>query len=318
MLYIIVNPASKSGKGKKKWESLKQELDQRSMVYQALFTQKDKGAGECVKQIIEGILSAGRPDEDKIKAPSLQNTICVLGGDGTMNEVVNALEDHHNIALAYLPAGSSNDFARALGLSHLPKDYLARLKKPSAKYADSGLVTLSRGRLRRFCVSCGFGLDAAVCEEALDSKWKSFLNKIGLGKLIYAGIALKKLIFAPVCDCDIILEDGTLRHFEKFLFGAVMIQPYEGGGIKFAPMADCHDGKFDICIVAGLKKWRALYLLPLAFFGLHVGAKNVYFFKTGSITFKAGKPLDVHTDGEPCGKQQEIQLICRKNRLKFL
>ena len=183
---------------------------------------------------------------------------------------------------------------------------------------DTGLMTTPSGKKRQFCVSCGIGLDAATCKEALNSKLKDILNRIGLGKLTYAGIALKQLISAPVADCDVILADGTVHHLEKFLFGVAMIHPYEGGGIKFAPHASCTDGEFDICIVAGLRKWRALYLLPLAFFGKHVGKKSVYMFKSSSVTFKTGKPLVVHTDGEYAGTRQEITLTCQQNNLNFI
>lgn len=53
---------------------------------------------------------------------------------------------------------------------------------------DLGTVTYEDGQSRLFCVSCGIGYDAAVCEEALHSKMKNVLNKIGLGKLTYLSI----------------------------------------------------------------------------------------------------------------------------------
>ena len=152
----------------------------------------------------------------------------------------------------------------------------------------------------------------------MDSRLKDILNRIGLGKLTYAGIALKQLISAPSCGCSVTFEDGVKKHFDKLLFAVSMIQPYEGGGIQMAPMADCHDGLFDVMIVAGLKKWRALYLLPLAFFGLHTKARNVYFYKVRKLVIETDVPLIVHADGEYCGKQQKIALTCQKNGLKFI
>ena len=71
-------------------------------------------------------------------------------------------------------------------------------------------------------------------------------------------------------------------------------------------------------IVADLRKWSALYLLPMAFFGLHTKAKNVYFFKSTSMTLQTDTPLIVHTDGEYCGKQNKITLSCQKDGLKYL
>ncbi len=320
MLHIIVNPASKSGLGKEKWELLKQELNKNSIVYQVYFTQKKTGATGCVNTILENLSNT---DADTHPQRAAQNIICVLGGDGTMNEVTNALylakpDAGKEFALAYLPTGSSNDLARALHITPSYEDFISRVKKGDVQSIDAGLMTTPSGKQRRFCVSCGIGLDAATCKEALSSKLKDTLNRIGLGKLTYAGIAVKQLVSAPVTDCDVILADGTVHHLEKFLFGVAMVHPFEGGGIKFAPKADCTDGEFDICIVAGLRKWRALYLLPLAFFGKHVGKKSVYMFKSSSVTFRTSTPLVVHTDGEYAGTRQEITLTCQQNNLKYL
>ncbi|MBD5541739.1 MAG: diacylglycerol kinase family lipid kinase [Lachnospiraceae bacterium] len=306
MLYIIVNPASKSGLGRKKWETFKEKLNQNSIVYEVFFTDKQNGATRCAKEILGKI----RPDSSDI--------LCVLGGDGTINEAVNAFDGIKDIPLAYLPTGSSNDLARSLHLVSSPDELIRHIKNPITNMADTGMLQTANGKKRHFCVSCGIGYDAAVCKEALDSKLKDALNRLGLGKLTYAGIALKQLFSVPSCGCDITFEDGSTKHFDRLLFAVSMVQPYEGGGIRMAPMADCHDGLFDVMVVAGLRKWRALYLLPLAFFGLHTKAKNVYFFKVRKLVIETEVPLIVHADGEYCGKQQKITLSCQKNGLKFI
>ena len=306
MLYIIVNPASKSGLGRKKWETFKEKLNHNSIVYEVFFTDKQNGATRCAKEILGKI----RPDSSDI--------LCVLGGDGTINEAVNAFDGIKDIPLAYLPTGSSNDLARSLHLVSSPDELIRHIKNPITNMADTGMLQTANGKKRHFCVSCGIGYDAAVCKEALDSKLKDALNRLGLGKLTYAGIALKQLFSVPSCGCDITFEDGATKHFDRLLFAVSMVQPYEGGGIRMAPMADWHDGLFDVMVVAGLRKWRALYLLPLAFFGLHTKAKNVYFFKVRKLVIETDVPLIVHADGEYCGKQQKITLSCQKNGLKFI
>ena len=121
MLYIIVNPASKSGMGKRKWEAFKEKLNQNSIVYEVFFTDKQNGATKCAKEVLEK-MGSGSSD-----------VLCVLGGDGTINETVNALNGTENITLAYLPTGSSNDLARSLQLASSPDELIRRIKKPAAR-----------------------------------------------------------------------------------------------------------------------------------------------------------------------------------------
>ena len=329
MLYIIVNPASKSGLGRKRFELLKNEFNKNHIVYEVFFTEKKFGAGKCVKTILERI------DRDKTKNP----VIAVLGGDGTVNETVNALYPRTDVAIAYLPTGSSNDLARALEVSPDPVEFVKQYRiwmnknkntntnkvidtdKDMILNQDLGLLTDETSpakKKRAFAVSCGIGLDAAVCKETNNSVIKDILNRFHLGKLSYVAIAVKQILSARQTSCDITLADQSCHHFEKVLFIVTMIQPYEGGGIKMAPMADGNDGLFDVMVVSNLHPLRAFYLLPMAFFGKHVNSRCVHFFKTESLTIHAKDAMTVHVDGEYAGELNQIQLNCKKNMLSFI
>lgn len=343
MLYIIVNPASKSGLGRKRFELLKNEFNKNHIVYEVFFTEKKFGAGKCVKTILERI------DRDKTKNP----VIAVLGGDGTVNETVNALYPRTDVAIAYLPTGSSNDLARALEVSPDPVEFVKRYRiwmdknkntnknknentneninkntnqvidtdKDMILNQDLGLLTDETSpakKKRAFAVSCGIGLDAAVCKETNNSVIKDILNRFHLGKLSYVAIAVKQILSARQTSCDITLADQSCHHFEKVLFIVTMIQPYEGGGIKMAPMADGNDGLFDVMLVSDLHPLRAFYLLPMAFFGKHVNSRCVHFFKTESLTIHTKDAMTVHVDGEYAGELNQIQLNCKKNMLSFI
>lgn len=309
MLYIVVNPASKSGIGKKRFELLKAELNKNHIVYQPFFTDKKYGAKRCVENIVQ-----------KIGEHNIQNpVIAILGGDGTVNEVMSALPLNSNISIAYLPTGSSNDLARSLEISSSPADFVKTYKEKKYKNTDFGQFTdISSGKKTGFCVSCGIGLDAAVCKETNASPVKDILNRMHLGKLSYVAVALKQICTAKQTSCDIILSNGNAYHFEKVLFIVTMIQPYEGGGIMMAPMADCHDGEFDIMVVSDLHRLQALYLLPLAFSGKHTKAKPITFLKAQSLTIKTADPMTVHTDGEYVGELNEILLQCVKDGVIYL
>ena len=161
-------------------------------------------------------------------------------------------------------------------------------------------------------------LDAAVCKETNNSVIKDILNRFHLGKLSYVAIAVKQILSARQTSCDITLADQSCHHFEKVLFIVTMIQPYEGGGIKMAPMADGNDGLFDVMVVSNLHPLRAFYLLPMAFFGKHVNSRCVHFFKTESLTIHTKDAMTVHVDGEYAGELNQIQLNCTKNMLSFI
>ena len=186
---------------------------------------------------------------------------------------------------------------------------------------DLGLLTDETSpakKKRAFAVSCGIGLDAAVCKETNNSVIKDILNRFHLGKLSYVAIAVKQILSARQTSCDITLADQSCHHFEKVLFIVTMIQPYEGGGIKMAPMADGNDGLFDVMVVSNLHPLRAFYLLPMAFFGKHVNSRCVHFFKTESLTIHTKDAMTVHIDGEYAGELNQIQLNCKKNMLSFI
>ncbi len=244
MYYVIVNPASKSGKGHAIWTGLEPIFQEQNVPYRVLYS---KGVGHVTKAVAK--LTA--PDKNGKAKPLVK--LIILGGDGTVNEALQGIQDFERIWLGYIPTGSSNDLARDLQLPKDPSVILRRILDGGySRTMDLGLLTYTdtsgeRSRIRTnavhsqryFAVSSGIGFDAAVCEEALSSRFKNILNKMKLGKLTYLIIALRQLIAAKSASCDIYLDDGqTPIHFDRFLFTAFMIHKYEGGGFKFCPMAD--------------------------------------------------------------------------------
>lgn len=172
---------------------------------------------------------------------------------------------------------------------------------------------------RFFAVSSGIGFDAAVCEEALTSRFKSTLNKLGLGKLTYLTIALQQLIAAKRVSCDIYLdEEQTPIHIDRLLFTAFMIHKYEGGGFQFCPMADDSDGKLDLCIVGSLPKPVILAALPTAFFGKHYIFSSIRHYAASKVRFQTSIPLWVHTDGEVYTKSNSITVSCLPQKIKLM
>lgn len=306
MYYIIVNPSAKSGMGQKQWNELKAFLEKEKMTYVLHLTKSARDTVDYTRKI-----TGQKTENEKIN-------LVVLGGDGTLNCVVNGICNTQNVKVTYLPAGTSNDFARALGLNKKQFSILRQAKKKddAGKICDVGTVDFDKYS-GRFMVSCGVGYDAATCEEVMHTPAKGVFNKLGLGKLVYLAVALKQLYNLKPVSADLYLEDGSSMHFNHLYFAVFMQQKYEGGGFCFCPRANCEDGLLDVCVVADISKLKALSLFPLAAKGTHVGHKGVYQLRTKGATIKLDTPLFVHTDGEIAGKSDQVTIGSLEHPLHF-
>ena len=299
---FIVNPKASSGNGELIWNQIAPELMKRQVEYEVRFTDPVHGATKVAADIT---------------ADGGEHTLVVVGGDGTMNEVVNGICDCGKVTLGCIPTGSGNDFVRAV---HLPKDAMrARegvLRQERTVALDVGEM-MCGGEKHRFAVSTGIGFDAAVCHQVAVTKLKSLLNKFKAGSLIYLGIALQRLMKEPLVNCRLILDGGEPKNFAKTYFVAVMNHPYEGGGFFFCPKAEIGDGCLDVIVVSALSRLKVLFLLPTAFFGKHVNFKGVDVYRCKEAEIELEQPLPVHTDGEviPAADKMTVSLCGAQARL---
>lgn len=304
--HFILNPASRSGKGQQLWDTVIEPYLQAAQVhYEAHFSRE---AGD-ISRLTQEIASADNTEPHRI---------VILGGDGTMDEALQGIPDLSRVALGYIPIGSGNDFTRDMPI---PRDPLKALKlileTKDTTAVDIGTTTYEDGSSHRFIVSSGIGFDAAVCEETNRSDMKGFLNKIGLGKLTYLGVALKQLFASKAISCQIRLDDGEPISIQKILFVAFMNHMYEGGGFKFAPQADYRDGLLDLCVVGDLSKALILVALPTAFFGKHYIFRGITAYRAQKIEIQTSAPLWVHTDGEVARRSDRLTVTCQKQALQM-
>lgn len=322
MYYCIINPSARSGRGGNIWEILENKFKKAGVPFKVVFT---NGPGHAIK-VAAKLTSKDHKDDD------LPLKIVVMGGDGTLNEVISGIQDFNKVLLGYIPVGSSNDFVRDMNFPKNKEELMDRIiEGKELRRVDLGKLhynhmtkTLSRlhdadlSDTRYFDVSSGIGFDAAVCEEALASDTKNFLNKIGLGKLTYLTIAIRQIASAEKIPCDIELDDGQTLHLDHFMFIAAMIHPYEGGGFKFAPNAIHNDGLFDICVIGDLSLPLCFIAMPLAYVGKHYKIKGTYYYKARKITIKTALPIWVHTDGEVYMKSDSITMECLEKKLALM
>lgn len=307
MYHIIINPASRSWKGLQIWKKqIEPALQSKNVTYRSYFSEKTGDVARLAKQITSS--PGTRP-----------LTLIILGGDGTVNEALQGIQDTSEIILGYIPTGSSNDLARDLKLPKVPLAALELiLQKGKPTFMDLATLTYDDGSLRRFAVSCGIGFDAAVCEEALHSKIKLVLNKLGLGKLTYLGIALKQLFAAKAVSCKLSLDNKPPIDIKTVLFVTAMLHRYEGGGFMFCPDADSGDGLLNICAVGDIPKLLVLLALPTAFWGKHYIVKGITPYTASRIHIETSKPLWVHTDGEVTRKSRSFTVSCQAKAIRII
>lgn len=312
MFYILVNPASGSGRGKKYWEQLEPLLKEENISYEVYFSEYP---GHLFSQIRE------------ITQKEFSPHLIILGGDGTFNEALQCIEHFDRVTLSYIPTGSSNDLARDIGLKKDPVENMKHLlNEPQERKMDIGSVYYentqsaeSVAEKRYFAVSCGIGFDAKVCKDVAVSKAKQTFNKFGLGKLVYLAIALKTLFQStPVSGKIMIPEVEKDIPITNLLFNVAMNHRYEGGGFKFTPDAKDNDGFLDLCLVSNVSRLKVLAVLPTAFSGNHVGVKGVDIYKTAAFSMKTEIPLCIHTDGEALADANFISVECKANQIKFV
>lgn len=247
---------------------------------------------------------------------------------------MQGIADFSRTRFSYIPTGSSNDLARDAGISRNPLEALERiLSSAREQRMDVGFLHYNTAYLpeasrpadvppdRRFLVSCGIGFDAGVCQEAMKSRMKDFLNKVGLGKLTYLGIALKQLMRSGRDSAELFIDENSPSaksvRLPGLMFIACMSHCYEGGGFYFCPGADAADGMLDLCTVSGVPKWKVLLVLPTAFQGKHYRYNGVERYGGQTIHIRTSAPLWVHTDGEVACRSDDITVSCSKQLLRF-
>lgn len=307
MYHFIVNPKSSSGRGIRFWWTVKEELDRRNVSYTVSFTKHIGHATELANQIC-------------VSGTDIKN-IVILGGDGTMNEVLNGIDDYTKVLLGYIPSGSSNDLARSLKIPKNPIEALNNILKPTKfKYLDYGIINFLDIDLppRKFICSSGMGYDASVCHEVQSSPLKKRLNWIGAGKFVYITIAIKQLLMLKSRSATLIVDGRKKDTYHKVFLVSNMIHKYEGGGVLMAPNADPCDGKLSTCLVHSMNRIKAFLLLPTIFTGTHIKHKGVEAFHCSEIEIIMDRPSAVHTDGEILSFCSHIKVSCVREQIRMI
>ncbi|WP_434311338.1 diacylglycerol/lipid kinase family protein [Hominifimenecus sp. rT4P-3] len=306
MLRFIINPHSRSGKGKKIWENLKSLLPQ-DLIYQQFFTEYPGHGSKLAAQLTK---------EKEEPAP----IVTIMGGDGSLNEALNGFHMENAPVLGYLPTGSGNDFARGMKLPADPAQALAHILNPKYFYQlDYGAVCYgdkARPASRRFLVSCGMGYDAAVCHQMNQTKIKKLLNAVHMGKISYLIIGIQQIIHCRFTDGTLKVDKQASIPLKNIAFISCHNLPYEGGGFPFAPGAKVDDGYLDLCIVTAKSRLRFTAVLFTAMLGgRHTRLNGVKLIRCREASLRLNAPLPLHTDGEVLGFYYGMEITCHPREL---
>lgn len=306
MYHFITNPKASSGNGMKVWKQIKKILKEEKIEYKGYSLKSAEETTEFVKKLTA-------PGQGK------ECHIVVLGGDGTLNAVLNGIVDFEHTILSCIRTGSGNDFARNMGISkNATKAIRHLMDSPEETQLDYGMATYVSGNKtyhHRFIISSGVGYDADICEEVAHSGLKKVLNRIGLGKLVYVMIGMKQ-IFTRVNAGAVVSLDGEAYNVPALFFTVGMIHEKEGGGVPFCPGANPTDGLLDVCLVKAMPKWKLLLAVSLVYLKKHFWFKNITAHRCEKMIVELREPQWFHIDGETSCKIERIAMEC-KSGLRF-
>ncbi|WP_430784683.1 diacylglycerol/lipid kinase family protein [Virgibacillus flavescens] len=283
MHIFIVNPKAGNGRAKKVFSKIaKSDLYQQinSLV---MFT-KYPGHAEEITSCLH------------LKYSNI-TCLIVIGGDGTIHEVLNGLQDKA-ISIAYIPGGSGNDFARGCGIKGKPLLLFQQIvKDPSTFPYWLGNYEIN-GTPRHFVNSFGFGFDAAITHAANKSIYKKILNLFRLATFTYS-IALLHLLFRfrPI---DVVL---TIDDKKRFIPNCWMVtaanHPFYGGGMKIIPDAQIQPDTFPVLILHSISRLKVLALFITVFSGKHINFKEVEIVQVHELEIAANTVAYYQVDGQP-------------------
>ncbi|WP_018131450.1 diacylglycerol/lipid kinase family protein [Effusibacillus pohliae] len=270
---LIVNQQAGKGKTKRRWPELQRQLERFGIRYDVHLTSRPKEATEVARQ-----------------AAAQYARVIAVGGDGTVNEVVNGLAGQP-AAFGVLPSGTGNDFARMLQIPNNP--YLAVQRLAVANERPADLLQLNGTYIAG---AIGIGFDGAVAEDIDRAPWKKHA-----GSFAYVLGVLKLLFQFPPFTLRLQIDDRELL-FPKCWLAAIGNSKFYAGGMKICPDAQHDDGLLDICVVHNLTQFELLKLLPSVFSGRHVLHPNIVCLQGKSVRVRTDRPVPMHGDGEIFGK----------------
>lgn len=241
--------------------------------------------------------SAGHMTELARRAAQEYDLLVVVGGDGTLNEVVHGIGGGEAPPVALVPRGTGRDFARSFGIGPGFDDAIRTALSGETRVLDLGRVSYrawSGGDAEGWFANVGgIGISGAIARRA-NEQTKAFG-----GRLSYLAAIVSVFRRWQVSELELDV-DGERRSglmHEVFVANGA----YLGGGLRMCPEADPGDGLFDVLALGHLTKRDLALTLPKAYSGRHLPHPKAELLRGRVVTVEAGQPLPLQLDGEQPG-----------------
>ncbi len=282
---LIVNPNAGIGKCLKNWPTIQKLIKRAKIEFVFEMTERKGHAIEITKEFIEKGF----------------RKLIVVGGDGTLNEVVNGIFmqkdiDPNTITIGMIPVGLGNDWCRTFQVPLKYIDAIKLIRDGKTVVQDIGLVDFHDNGVpnRYFANVAGIGFDATVAHAA------NKLKDQGKGNaLSYMLILLKTLL--KYNSKHMHLTIGEQEFKERMFSIGIGIGQYNGGGMKQLPNAIANDGLLDITVIKRISKWTVVKELKGLYDGSFIHHPKIEALQNTGVSF-AHNQLEIETDGESVGK----------------
>ncbi len=282
----IMNPVSGGAKGAAECKLVLTELDKAGIKYAAHSTKHQKNGIELAKAAIEGGA----------------RHIIGIGGDGTVNEMVNGILSQttvpsSEVTLAIIPIGTGNDTVKTLKIPTDKRAAVSLISKGNTRLIDAGevLSTYPEGVQNRFFVNiAGLGFDASVVEVANQGKASS-------GKWTYLKALLTSLSGYEPTQVTVTFDDNNTITDSMYSINIANCK-YSGGGMLFGPKADPSDGLLDTALFRNFTKWGLIFNIGKLYSGTIDKLEKVNIIKAKKIVIDSDTPIYVEVEGELLGQ----------------
>jgi len=286
---VVVNPNAGSRKGEKDWPKISRLLNDRLFKYEAVFTERRKHAIELTSTAIQKGLKR----------------IIVVGGDGTLNEVVNGIFNQNfipssEILLGMIPVGTGNDWGRMYDLPKKYKKAIQVIREEKVFTQDVGHIQFhsTKGQEERYFVNVsGMGYDALVALKTNKMKDRGRGGTLTYLMNIFTGLFQYRNTHFNIRVDDKEVFSG------KVLSMNLGICKYNGGGLMQVPDAIPDDGLLDITVIKGISKMTIVRNVAKLYDGSFIKLKFVDQFRGAKCTI-VSKPKGIallEADGESLG-----------------